>query len=438
MNLRINMETDKEKIELRSEEVQEIIGQMPTRIERWGISIIGLLLLLALAVSFFIHYPETLSAEIVVTTDRPPVEVIVNSTGILEGVWVRNKQQVRKNEVLAIVEGNANGEDMRTFQFLFQKWNLRETDDERFYAAIKEKHWQLGDLQGEYTTLATALHNYLVQKKLNYYPQKLALKEKQMDWQQKMRLQHQKVEVLHQEEACVSSRIYMRDSILHSKRIMTDEDYDKARMGFLQSRQQMVADANERIRLESERLQEKEILLELRNEHGKSREQLAIELSKATEQMENALTSWRRKYVICSPIDGIVNLMSRWSKKQSVTTGDVFCILMPQEVNVSIGRAKVTSIGAGKIRNGQTVQVRLNNYPDEEFGVVTGVVSNISDVPDQDGNYYIEVSFPHGLMTNYGQTLPSSKQMMGTAQIVVEDQRLMERLLAPVKGLLER
>ena len=432
------MEMDKEKIELRSDEVQEIIGQVPTRIERWGITIIGLLLSFSLVGSFFVHYPETLLAEIIVTTECPPVEVIVNSTGILEDVRVRNKQQVYQNEVLAVVEGSANGEDVRMFLDLFKKWNTQEINDETFYTAIKERHWQLGDLQSEYTTLATALHNVLAYRKLNYYPQKILLKEKLMDWHHRMRHQHQKTEELHKEEEELSYRIYMRDSILHNKRIMTDEEYDNARMIYLQSRQQMVADDNERMRMETEQLQEKENLLELRTEHVKSSELLALELSKAKGQMENALMSWQKKYIISSPVNGIVNLTSRWSPKQSVVEGNVFCILIPQETNFSIGRAKVPSTGAGKIRKGQLVQVRLNNYPDEEYGFVTGTISNISDVPDRDGNYYIEVSFPHGLLTNYDYVLPSSKQMIGTAQIVVKDERLMEQLLTPVKGLLRK
>ena len=38
-----------EVINLRSEEVQEIMGRIPTWIERWGITAIGLLLMIILA-----------------------------------------------------------------------------------------------------------------------------------------------------------------------------------------------------------------------------------------------------------------------------------------------------------------------------------------------------------------------------------------------------
>ena len=52
------------KIELRSEKVRHIIGEIPSGIVRYGITIITIVLLVLLVGAYFIPYPETISAKI--------------------------------------------------------------------------------------------------------------------------------------------------------------------------------------------------------------------------------------------------------------------------------------------------------------------------------------------------------------------------------------
>ncbi len=49
-----------DEINLRSEEVQEIMGRIPSWIERWGITAVGLLLIVILAGAAFFPYPDKL------------------------------------------------------------------------------------------------------------------------------------------------------------------------------------------------------------------------------------------------------------------------------------------------------------------------------------------------------------------------------------------
>lgn len=66
----INMEENKKKrndtFELRSEKVRSIVGQVPPVLLRWGISIIGIVLLLLFAVSYYLPYKQIFSGEAVV------------------------------------------------------------------------------------------------------------------------------------------------------------------------------------------------------------------------------------------------------------------------------------------------------------------------------------------------------------------------------------
>lgn len=59
----------KAKIELRSEKVRNIIGQVPPALLRYGIAIIGISLLLLAAISAFIPYQPSIDMEITASQD---------------------------------------------------------------------------------------------------------------------------------------------------------------------------------------------------------------------------------------------------------------------------------------------------------------------------------------------------------------------------------
>ena len=58
------------KIELRSEKVRHIIGEIPSKIVRYGITIITFVILGLLVGAYFIPYPETISAKVQMTNAR--------------------------------------------------------------------------------------------------------------------------------------------------------------------------------------------------------------------------------------------------------------------------------------------------------------------------------------------------------------------------------
>jgi len=93
--------------------------------------------------------------------------------------------------------------------------------------------------------------------------------------------------------------------------------------------------------------------------------------------------------------------------------------------------------GVGKVEAGQTVNIKLNGYPYMEFGMLKGVVSNISRVPESDG-YIAEVRLTNDLTTTYGKQISLIQQMDGTGEILTRDMSLLERFLQPLKALLDR
>lgn len=80
----------------------------------------------------------------------------------------------------------------------------------------------------------------------------------------------------------------------------------------------------------------------------------------------------------------------------------------------------------------------LENFPNAEFGVIQGQVSNISIIPDEEGFYSIDVDLPKNLITAYNKNIDFKQEMRGSAEIITEDLRLIERFFYQFKDILKR
>lgn len=67
-----------DSIELRSEKVRSIIGQIPPRLIRIGISILFLIFLIAIIGSYFIKYESTITTSATLTSKANQIHVVVN------------------------------------------------------------------------------------------------------------------------------------------------------------------------------------------------------------------------------------------------------------------------------------------------------------------------------------------------------------------------
>ena len=423
------------KIELRSEEVQEMMGQIPSWILQWGITVIAIVLFGLLLGSYFFKYPDTLIAPVVITSSSTPVELNAYATGKLENLFVRDKQNVQAGDYLAIIENNANSQDVLMLNKIFQKWQSKNLSSSLLYKKLKGYTLRLGDVQLPYSGFMEALQYYILYTKTNYYPQKLALKQNQLSKQVELDLNRKHEYILHAQLGDISKNIYLRDSALFAKKIKTGEEFDNSRYTYLQSHQTQLNDIRTQKEVQMQKLQDREVMLDLEQQYKETHEKSILELNRAADQLGNAIKLWQKNYLIVAPIAGYVNMMSVWSKNQNVTAGELIMIVMPKTPTESIGKAKFPALGAGKIQINQRVITRLNNYPDEEFGFIEGIVSNISDIPDKDGNYIVEIKFPNHLRTNYGKNLPQTKQILGNAQIIIKDKRLIENFIQPLEKI---
>jgi hypothetical protein len=96
--------------------------------------------------------------------------------------------------------------------------------------------------------------------------------------------------------------------------------------------------------------------------------------------------------------------------------------------NEIIGKVNIPSANITAIKPGQKVLIRLEQYPDAEFGMVTGVIQFISSLPEND-TYLVLVDLPQGLVTTFGKEINLGAGLKGSAEIITEDSRLIEKII---------
>ena len=155
-------------------------------------------------------------------------------------------------------------------------------------------------------------------------------------------------------------------------------------------------------------------------------------------QLKKAIKDWEYQYVLKSDIKGQVAFLSYWNENQTVNQGDLVFTIIPSENSSFIAKLKTPVQNSGKIKIGQNVNIKLENYPDAEFGVLNGVVKNMSLIPNKEGLYLIDVELPKSLITSYNKKIEFRQEMRASAEIVTEDLRLIERFFYQFRQVLSR
>jgi len=184
----------------------------------------------------------------------------------------------------------------------------------------------------------------------------------------------------------------------------------------------------------------KESLLDTEEQGTEKLNSLQTQLQSLVSQLKTGIQDWELNYVLRAPIDGKITFTSYWVENQNVTAGGVVFTIIPNGTIPMIGKALLPVARSGKVKTGQKVNIRLQNFPENEYGILRGTVQHISLVPVQSGEaayYSVEVALTNGLITTYKKELPYLSNMQGQADIVTEDLSLLGRLILPIKKILK-
>lgn len=414
-----------------SDDVQEIMGRQPVWILRWGITVFLLILIGIIVACYFIKYPQTVTAVVTLTSDNPPSDLVAKYTGTLDSVYVHDGCSVEKGQLLALIANAAKYADVLKVEAFLSK----ET------AATPPERWQefvLGEAQSAWADYIAVLTDYADYVRIDWIGNKKELLAGQVwrakEYYRKLEIQRELIVKDYELELATSSR----DSLLLSRRAISQAEYDNTRKVLLSKQNSLAAFDATMSSAHLNRLQLEQQIMELEVQRISEVAEYERHISQARNNLSSQLGQWKESYAIISPYDGVVSLQNVWNRGQHVSVGDLIASVSPACGMEVLGRLKVPSAGFGKVGVGQEVNIKLNGFPFMEYGILKGVVASISKVPENTESglcYTVVVSLPKGLESTYHKEFPFVQDMDGSAEIITEDMRLIEQFIQPIRSL---
>lgn len=430
------MEKQEEKdIELRCEEVQEILTRPPHALVRWGITAFFSVLALFFIGGCFFKYPDMVSAQITVTTEHPPVWIVARGSGKIKEVYGKDRERIEAGKIIAVLENPAETEDVLLLEEALQDFCLT---DSCVHGILFPEHLALGSIQAVYATFIKSLTDYRNFLSLDLYEQKIEATRKELQEYRNYIVHLKRQAELDKEQVRIAETVHSREKKLFGEGLTAQSDYEEAKQVFLnrqQGQEQMMTS------LSSAKIQEAQLqqnILEIRMERSREANSLGTALKAAYNELQVSIEDWKMTYLFISPAGGILSYNNVWQKNQNVNSGDkVFSIVASQTGDI-IGKIKLPVNGSGKVKPGQRVNISVTGYPYMEFGFLTGTVVSVSLLTDSDSMYTVTVSLPQDLCTSYGKVLDFNGELTGTAEVMTDERSITGRLLEPLRYLWEK
>lgn len=429
-----NENINSNKIEIRSEEVQELLGQVPKWIVRWGITIIALTIVILIAGSAMFRYPDIQHTDLVLTTENPPANLVAKINGKIQKLFVKDNQFVKKEDFIALLETAANHEDILIAEGILK--SMKESQNVSDISGF-EKNYELGELQPVFAAYVKNYHDYLNFISLDYHRKKIQAIRQELKKHDDYYHTLEEQSNVQKKEHILVRRQYSRDSLLFRQGVIASSDFEKSESSLLKTeysqKETETSLANARIQVSKLNQQ----ILDLELEYNKEKKQKETMVAESLDKLMAEIEIWKQKYLLITQVDGRVSFTRFWSENQQVTENEIVMTIIPDKPGQIIGKINLSVDGAGKVRPGQMVNIKFANYPFMEYGMVRGEVTSISQVPNQ--NFYlVEVRLTNGLVTNYGKQIEFRQEMPGKAEIITENLSLLKRIINPVKSVVKR
>ncbi len=416
-----------------SDPVNEIMGHPPGRIVRWGNTVILLVFIIFILFLWLVKYPDTIPAPVEITTVNPPVTLVSKLTGRIKNLYVRDKDQIGPGQLIAVMETAASIDDLTKIK------NIVDTilDPERIMLTSLPEFSELGEIQNYWGSFLKSLSDFNNYNINDYYGNKIKSLTDEIDGILTYIGRVEVKEKLFSENQMLEAKKYSRDSVLYVNGVYSESELEKSRQSLIRLNIELQQVRLDHTAKSIELAEKRQLLQDYRIKKLEEKEKYYSVLNESFLNLKAQIKIWENTYLLISPVSGIVTFTKFWSENQIVDKDEPVLSIVPMDAGDFIGRINLRMNRSGKVKPGQAVNIKLSGYPYLEYGMVRGIVKSKSLVPSE-GSYIIELNLPSGLTTLYGKKLDFTQNMQGTAEIITDNLRLLQKIINPFRYLISR
>ena len=415
-----------------SEEVNEIITAVPSWILRRGITLILVVLLTIILMSAFIRYPDVVKTAMKVNSLNSPKGVIAHQTGKLVKILVKDNELVVNKQPLAFIESTANHEDVITLasrlKALSQQLNTSQilTDKNLF-----GNNLNLGELQNNYQSFYQEYLQFINTQNGGFYLTQKAYLQKNLTEIKKLQEQINQQKKIQEQEYANAQEEYEAYKTLKNNKAISNNEFKQQENKYLSSKYPLQQSETALLNNNSSYLAKQKEIETLENT---IKEQKA-KFSQALNSMINETEAWLMKYVVFAPLAGKVGYAGILQENQNVNVNQELFIVNPGNTDF-FGEVQIPQYNMGKVRLGQRTLIKLRSYPFEEYGIINGKISFITDVALKDSVFVAKVDFGKFEQKNPEHPIILKPGMVADAEIITKESSLLQRFLRNMTKML--
>lgn len=420
----------KQNIEIHNEEVREIMGSIPGWTIRWGLTVIFLICSGIIVGSYFFSYPKVVSVPMVITTENPPARLISKTSGRIKHWFYHDGDHVFPESPVALVSNTANYDNIIYVDEVLKRMDTINLKSGAGFPQLQEKT-ELGELQESYGQFIRNSDEYLQYLHDDFLTGKILLEEAKLKQQEESYQMMLEQKDLLGEELKLEEKTYSRYQPMMEKGGVSESQTDQAKARLIQAQRSFISFKQSLKNTESNLLVQRRVIIDLKEQQKSDIRRFEMDIADNIRTLKNGIDTWKDRYLICSPISGQLTLDKFWSENHVIQAGECLATIIPSDNLRIICKAVVPATGIGEIHLGQKVNVKLSGFPFMEYGMLSGKVESISQVPAE--NQYSVFIGLDNMVSSYSEHLKLIQEMDGTAEIVTQNTRAIHRFIQPLK-----
>lgn len=421
--------------ELVSDEIKEIVSYRPHWIIRKGNVVFLMILVLLITLTYIIQYPDMVNASARLVALNPPKIIIAKSEGKLMKLFSVNEEAVKKDQHLGFIESTADyNEVMKLYNWAHQ---IIEATAVNKYEVLGKTQLldleNLGDLQAIYQNFQNEFE--LTRQTLagGYFQKKIGALQKDLQYMSSLKKNIYRQKKIQQQDQQLQQKEYSAYEKLAQEKVIAPLELNQYKSKLLTKDQNIEQVESQLTNNDISTHAKKKEMLETNKQVTDQQQRFHSSLL----ELKSEIEKWIQKYVLLAPEDGKLFYVATLKENELVDNGQNLFYIEPEQTQFY---AELTAgqKGFGKIKEGQQVKIKVESYPDAEFGYLNGRVNYISGMPNRRDSFLIRVDLPNGLQTNYHKSIFFRNNLSAQAEIMTDSRRLFERLMGQLKQIWER
>lgn len=244
-----------------------------------------------------------------------------------------------------------------------------------------------------------------------------------------MRLSNQ--QKIYQQDLAIAKREFDANQKLMDNKVISISEFKKAESGFINKK---IPLENVASSLLQNTISQNAKQQELADSSNQAHTQKSSFLAKVN-QFKSEIENWRLAHILEAKSRGRVVFNHFIRQGDFVEANKALFYITKEAKGKFEGELQIGQYDLGKVKEWQDVIVRLTAFPYQQYGVLKGKISYLSDQTTADTLYIAKVTFADGGKTSYYKELKLKNGMVANAEIVTQKRSLLTKLFSNVYSM---